>query len=359
MLKKLGYFLFILIIVVLIASPIITIYRGMPTLAVAIRSWSMEPVFTRGDLVFILPTTNKTQFTHGQIVVFRSEENGIRDWTMHRIVDGNMEEGFITKGDNNERTDQEGSRYPAVKQEWIAGVVPTLGKIPAKMPLMVYIPLLLEQHMSNPLVIFGFLIVLALVLFVDEIFKPKKRRKKEAITKEHLFFLGGIAFAVMMAAVMLMGSLFITFPYGVEETVGVLMGSDVGIIQKGSAREIKLADLKNKGNIPFFYHVLNKDPQIIIDDTNFVIKQNNEKSISATVYGDREGLYQTNIIIGMFLPFLPHAIIKFIVKINFWLALVIVSLTPTIPLFILPFLDYRFRRNIKNKLHKRIFFLIP
>jgi signal peptidase len=68
---------------------------------------------------------------------------------MQRIVGGDQEQGFITKGDANENTEQERSRYPLIQPEWIAGVVPTLGQMPLKIPLLGYISVLLEQHMDN------------------------------------------------------------------------------------------------------------------------------------------------------------------------------------------------------------------
>jgi len=54
----------------------------------------------------LLPVSDKTDYSPGQIIVFHSEEDGIREWILHRIVGGDPEQGFITKGDANEFTDQ-------------------------------------------------------------------------------------------------------------------------------------------------------------------------------------------------------------------------------------------------------------
>jgi signal peptidase len=354
MLKKIGNFMFVAAILILLASPVATLFRQEPTFAVTIRTWSMKPVLTRGDMVFLFPATEKRQFSKGQIIVFRAEEHGIYDWIMHRIVGGDQEQGFITQGDANDYTDQEGSRYPLIQPEWIAGVVPTLGQMPLKIPLLGYIPLLLEQHMYNPFLLAGFMVILAFVLLLGELFKSKKKRRKEVITVEQLFFLGGLAFAVMMAAVMLMGSLFITFPYGVEDRAGVLMGSDVGVIQKGTEKEIVLAELKNTGALPAYYFVTTNDRQIILAQDNYVLSGGEEKKITAVVRGETEGIYQANIIVGMFFSFLPPGLIYALARINFWVALVVVSIVPASPLFVFPFLDYRYRRRLRKRMRKII-----
>ena len=354
MLKKWGQVFFIAIVIVLVLSPLITLFRQKPTLAVAIRTWSMTPLLTRGDLVFIWPAGEKTSFSPGQIVVFGSVEDGIRDWTMHRIVGGDHEKGFITKGDANERTDQEGY-FPPIRPEWIAGVVPTLGPLPLKIPLLGYIPLLLEENISNPGILPVFLGILAAALILDELIKkPRKRRKKETLQKGQLYFLGGAAFALLMGALMIMGSVFLTLPYGVEETPGALMGSDVGILEIGASRELILAELKNEGMIPAFYYAVCSDPQVTLENNRFFLRKGGAAEVKATVHAQKEGLYHAGVTVGMFMPFLPTALIAFLADINYWLALIVVSFVPAVPLFVLPFLEPRYRRRTARKWRRRL-----
>jgi signal peptidase I len=354
MLKKVGNYLFIIIVAILVISPLATILRQKPTFAVSIRTWSMVPVFTRGDMVFILPTNEHTNFSPGQIIVFRSEEHGIRDWTMHRIVDVDQDGAFITKGDANAETDQVGSRFPPVKAEWIAGVVPTIGSQPLMIPLLGYIPLLLEEKVQDSSVLPILLGVLAAVLLADEIFKSKKKRKKEALQKSQLYFLGGAAFAMLMGALMLMGSLFITFPFGVEDNPGVLMGSDVGVLEQGTSRELTLAELKNEGSIPSLYYAVSSDPQLVLQQNVFLLRKGDTAEVIATLNAKVPGIHQANVHIGMFMPFLPFAAIRFLADINLWLAFAAVALVPAIPLMALPYLEPRERRRLVKIWRKRI-----
>lgn len=304
-LKKIGCIAFWSVVAFLIAIPVITIWRDKPTFAVTVRTWSMEPVFTRGDVVF-LSQGNDKQLAIGDIIVFCIEK---KDWVMHRIVGGTQEEGFITKGDANERTDQEGSGYPPVLPEWIAGVVPKVGSIPLKIPLLGHIPLIFEESLQNTKLLPVLLGILALVLLLDEVSKRSKKRKAEELQNGQLYFMGAWAFALLMGALMLMGSLFLTFPYGVEKDAGALLGSDVGIIKLGDSKEIDLAQLNNKGYVPSYYCVLCSDPQIGINQSRLLLKGGDSVKVNATVNALEEGMYRADLVIGMFMPFLPIAAI--------------------------------------------------
>lgn len=345
MLKKAATVFLILIFLMVVAAPVATVFRKQPTLAVAIRTWSMSPLLTRGDLVFLWPAGENTRFSVGQIVVFRPGEDAGRDWTMHRIVGGDAESGFVTRGDANQYTDQE-THYPPVRPEWIAGVVLAAGKVPLKIPLLGYLPIYLEQHLANHQTLIPILVgILAVALAFDELFKTRKRKRKEAISKSQLFFLGGLVFTVLMGSVMLAGSLFITFPYGVEETAGALMGSDVGVLKLGESRELELAELGNKSLLPSYYQVVSADPQVVPVESKYRLSRSEFVKVEVTVYAREKGLHQAHVTVGMFLPFLPFPVIAFLVQRNYWLGLVVVSLIPALPVFILPYLEPRHRRR--------------
>lgn len=354
MYKKLGAIIFFIIIGIMVITPLLTLIRHQPTVFASIKSWSMVPQLSRGDIVFLLPVTGKTNLSQGQIITFYAPEYGVYDWTMHRIVGGDPEKGFITRGDANAITDQEGSGYPPIRQEWIAGVVPALGSTPLKIPLIGYIPLWLEEQMRNPVIVVFFLVLLAIALFIDEISKSKKRHKKETLQKHHLCFMGGVAFAILMAAVMLMGSLFITFPYGVDASPAVLMGSDVGVLEKGSTLEVSLAKLQNNGGIPSFYVAVSDNPQVQLEQSVYRLQRGEETEVKVTIYAKEEGSFQSSTTLLMFLPFLPPEFIDALAGVNIWLAFTVIALLPALPLFVLPYLEVRFRRRFIHVCEKRL-----
>ncbi len=166
--KKTGFALLLFFIILLGISPLISILLNKPVPVSAIRSFSMEPVLTRGDLVVVWPTGDDYNYKLGQVVVFQSQEHGIHDWTMHRIVGGDSETGFITRGDANNYKDQ-ANLFPPIKPEWIAGVAPSLGNYVLKVPLVGYAVLFFSENMKNPFLLSVLLLLLALFI----VCKPK------------------------------------------------------------------------------------------------------------------------------------------------------------------------------------------
>ena len=165
--------------------------------------------------------------------------------------------------------------------------------------------------------------------------------------------MGGLAFAVLMGALMLMGSLFLTLPYGVDKTAGALMGSELGVMELGREREITLAELKNEGGVPSFYYVVSRDPQVVVQRDRYFMRGGDKAEVKATIYARETGMYQAVVTVGMFMPFLPPAVIGFLAGINFWLALIAVALVPALPIFILPYLEPGYRRRFMKGLRKK------
>lgn len=129
-----------------------------PIFAVAISSNSMSPMMSRGDVIFIRSVRPDTVYYNNQIILFKSEENKIKQWTLHRIVGGCSEHGYLTKGDSNCREDQHCLGYPPVKSEWIGGTVPKIGSKPLKIPKLGYITLLLDENLKTPPLVTGLVI---------------------------------------------------------------------------------------------------------------------------------------------------------------------------------------------------------
>jgi len=170
-LKKIVVFVFITLIIVLALVPPVSLLRGEPSIAVAVRSWSMEPLLTRGDLVFIRPVRAGYEYQNGQVIVFQPGHRG-DEWVMHRIVDGDAEDGFITRGDASDQTDQDRD-YAPVRPEQIAGVALFLGGLILKIPYLGNLMLFFSEDLNNPLLLTVFLSILALLL----IWTPKSKNR--------------------------------------------------------------------------------------------------------------------------------------------------------------------------------------
>jgi len=77
---------------------------GGPASYVMVSGHSMEPTLHGSDLAVL---QKRSDYHPGDIVAFRVPEGepGEGSTVIHRIVDGNAEEGYIVQGDNKERPD--------------------------------------------------------------------------------------------------------------------------------------------------------------------------------------------------------------------------------------------------------------
>lgn len=112
----------------IIALAVFTV--AMPASPVQISyvySDSMEPTIGQNDGYLVVPIEDIDQ---QDIVVFRSQERD--EYVTHRVV-GRSDTGFITKGDNNEDTDQ-ATGYAHVQRDDVIGQVLTIDGDPLTIP---------------------------------------------------------------------------------------------------------------------------------------------------------------------------------------------------------------------------------
>jgi len=328
-----------------------------PFLLTAIRSGSMYPTLKRGDAAIIERVGEKTQLLPGDIVVFRSEGGSLADqgWIMHRIVSANSKTGYITKGDANEKTDQESGAAPPIRRDWIVSRAVTIGGFPLKIPLIGYLPIWLEQLQKHPLVLPGIAAALALVVAADEFNTKKKKKCNRRLLHILLYFLSGLTLAVILAGSILAASQYLQFEYEVSpEHSGIIMGSPVGVLKQGEVVVRPLSELKNKGFFPIIVCVTAFDPQVRFNRVLLRLSPGEEEKITMTVTAQEPGKYRTKIWVGMFLPLLPAGTIHFLARRSFWLALAAISLLPALPLILFPILDPQLRIQIRKEFHRML-----
>lgn len=93
---------------------------GGPASYVIVSGRSMEPMLHTGDLAVV---RKRQQYQIGDLVAFRAEGGQV----IHRIVGGDAETGYVTRGDNNDAPDiWRTSPSDIIGEEWFA--VPYAGR---------------------------------------------------------------------------------------------------------------------------------------------------------------------------------------------------------------------------------------
>ncbi len=365
--KLIDIVLYIIVGIVLTAAITSAVWEK-PMLFSAVRSNSMYPLFQRSDMILIKSVSDKDEVHIGDIVVFNVEKGNLasKGWIVHRIFDGDEKTGFITKGDANEYTDQASGGTGPIQRDWIASKVLTIGNHPLKIPLIGYLPLWMENFQTNPYAMPIIAVVLAGIVGVNELTSSNKRKKKKkssGLYMQLVYFLGGLTITIIMAATMLATSQRLIVPYEVSEnSQGVIMGSDVGIIKVGEEIEKSLSELNNKGFFPIVSTITTNDEQMSFSHPLTTLKPGDEIETKMKLNASKVGKFNTTIHVGMFYPFLPSKFIYYLSTKSYWLALIVVSLIPGLPLMLYPLIDCSMRRKtIKEirRLTRRITRFIP
>lgn len=346
--------LFIIMLLTLIAA-IGSSITEKPFLLTSVRSNSMYPLFQRSDMLLLKNITSNDKLNIGDIVVFKSKEGSLstKGWIVHRIIEGNENNGFITQGDANLYTDQETGGNPPVTREFIASKVLSIGNVVLKFPLIGYLPLWIEEYQSSPYILPLMAVFLAIIVGFSELKGNSKKRKKKTTNLELplIYIVSGITISVIIAGTMIATSQQINVSYEISEnSSGILMGSNIGILKVGDTQEKPIADLENKSFFPITVAITNNDDQI--SNSHSLIKLNPGDSLTTSMILEAKnpGTYKSKVSIGMFYPFLPSEVIFFLASKSYWLALITISLLPGIPLIIYPFLDRKMRIKSKKEI---------
>jgi len=364
--KLIDIILYIIVAIVLTAA-ITSALWDKPMMLSSVRSNSMYPLFERSDMILIKSISDNDSVNIGDIIVFKVEKGSLssKGWIVHRIIEGNEETGYITKGDANNDTDQASGGTGPIQREWIASKVMTIGDKPIKIPLIGYLPLWMEKFQTNPYAMPIIAVILAAIVGIGELNNDKKRRKKKRsnLDLQLVYCLGGLTITIIMGATMLATSQRIVVPYEVSSnSQGVMMGSNVGIIKVGDKIERPLTELSNKGFFPITATISTNDEQISFSHPLTILKPGDEIEAKMHLYAVNVGKFDTTIHVGMFYPLLPSRLIYSLSTKSYWLALVVVSLVPGLPLMLYPLIDSKLRRKtIKEirRLTRRIRRLIP
>lgn len=342
--------LYIIVAVVLVAA-IASAIKDRPMLFSAVRSNSMYPMFQRGDMILITSVSETTPVNIEDIVIFRAETGSLsaNGWIVHRIIEGDDVLGYITKGDANTYSDQASGGTGPIKREWIVSKVITLANYPIKIPLLGFLPLWMEEIKASPYAMPVITVILAAIIMISEITNNKKRNKKKKSNLDLplVYLLGGLTITIIMVATMLACSQRIIVKYEVTDNGnGILSGSGIGVFKVGEKSKKPLSELNNKGFFPITSTITTKDTQITFSHSLFTLSPNEtietEMELNALTIGE----YNTIIHVGLFYPFLPSSLIYYLSSINYWLALVTVSLVPGLPLMLYPLIELRMRKKI-------------
>lgn len=303
--KLIEYFLILTVSVIVVGS-IVGALLDRPVFMSYVSSDSMTPTLNRGDLFFISPFSRNADI--GDIIVFNLRGS----WTVHRVV-AIVEEGYITKGDNNVATDQQDGRASPISKDKIAGKVVIIGSSPLKIPqLGTYI----QKGISgrNKMLLAALMIIVGALAFTGEAPKHKRKRAKFIKVKFKTLYILTSAFLL----VMLSASIFVSWQvFPIEYAVTSAGGQREGWVLPGSTFERNIT-IKNGNFYPMVYYL---EPQTggisSLSETHFELGPQEEETVKVTIKAPEEtSLFTDRIRVNAYIPLLPESLIDSLYRIN-------------------------------------------
>ncbi len=117
-----------LLVALVLVSLFAGAFLGQPILLSFVETGSMEPTMEPGDGFVAVPAEVSGEITEGDVIVFDAQQLQGGGLTTHRVVD-RTEEGYITQGDANPFTDQDGDEPPVTDGQIVATALQVNGEV--------------------------------------------------------------------------------------------------------------------------------------------------------------------------------------------------------------------------------------
>ncbi len=304
-----GNLLLAVLVLLLVARGISLAGDVQPTPLSVVESNSMEPTYNRGDLVFWRPVS-MDEVEKGDIVVYSSEARR-GEIIIHRVVEieeNGEQKRLITKGDNNNYTDQSGPHYPEppVTENELLGKPISIGGGSFHIPQIGHLWLWGSAFFSTaiasglssggitmliPVFTAGIMIILTIIFFTsDEEEEDEEEKIKNLIIEEEKSRIWTVFLILFIAFI------FVVVPstwYGLNSfSVSVGVGEDAGggdqsysYARKGESISGNYT-VKNPGRITLTHHVQVRGDNpdwVTVDRKNFRTESEGENTVNYTI----------------------------------------------------------------------------
>ena len=114
--------------ILVVAAVLVGQFYGTPVFLSFVETGSMEPTIETGDGFIAVPAAVAGPVGEGDVVTFRAQELHGGGLTTHRVV-GETEAGYVTRGDNNVVTDQDGAEPHVTDGQIVAKALQVDGEV--------------------------------------------------------------------------------------------------------------------------------------------------------------------------------------------------------------------------------------
>ncbi|AEH38160.1 S26 family signal peptidase [Halopiger xanaduensis] len=314
---------------------------GQPILLGFVETGSMEPTIETGDGFVAVPAALTGEPEPDDVVVFQAQELHGGGLTTHRIVE-ETDRGYVTRGDANPFTDQDGDEPPVQDGQIVATALQVNGEVVTIPNLGTAVTTLsdtLERTQRWLAVTFGIrsfvgtsglaylLLAASLVLYVAETIRERRETtirsslerdgdEDEDSELDPRLIAGGLALLVVVAAVAAM-----VVPAGTQsyDVISAEFDSDRPmVIERGTTDEIPYA-IGNRGFVPVVSYVEPGSDSVAVDDGPSVVGPRDEATVTLSITAPAEtGYYPAYVTEYRYLAVLPPSVIDALYAVHPW-----------------------------------------
>jgi signal peptidase len=319
----------------LIVALVLGQFLGVPIGLAFVETGSMAPTMESGDGFVALPPELTGGVSEGDIVVFDAQQIESGRLTTHRVV-GQTSGGYVTRGDANPFTDQQGGEPPVPRERVVAEALQVGGHI-------VVIPNLGEGVAAirggfetvggwfglnvNQVVAFA-LVGLLTAYLLDETGAGGEERTERSVSRNTGFsgvlLIGGAVALIVVVATLSMtaASGAVALPYDSVEP----SAADRGGIPAGTTANASV-ELSNGGLVPMTATLSTDDPNATLAAERVYLPPQSSRSVNASIAAPTEpGSYEVRVERHQYLAVLPGEMLSALSSVSHWLAVATVDL---------------------------------
>ncbi|WP_411967561.1 signal peptidase I [Haloferax sp. YSSS75] len=359
--------LLVCFVLVLVAGQLL----GQPVLIGFVTTGSMQSTLNPGDGFVAVPQALAGPVEAGDVVVFRAEELHGGGLTTHRVVE-QTEHGYITKGDNNPFSDQDGVE-PPVKQPQIVAqalqidgqvvVLPHLGDVVVAVQGGIQLVqrraaiLLGTKSLLGPTG-FSYLLLVGSVVYylVSKSREGNSRQREDRLHDRQESSVDAKYIVGLFTLILIVGlTLPMAVPSGAQQ-YGVVSSDFTSdrpnVIPIGQSKTHE-RPVVNTGTLPVVVFYSEASDGIEVHPRQFTLVANEQKHIRVTLYAEDEtGYYRRYLTEHRYLAILPTPLIQSLYTVHPWLPIVVIDALIGIPFYLFGITllgKGRIRKRSKNR----------
>ncbi|NHX36597.1 MULTISPECIES: signal peptidase I [Halolamina] len=328
-------------VVLVVASLLLGQVLGTPVLLGYVETGSMEPTLEPGDGFVAVPAAVAGDVEEGDVIVFRAEELQGGGLTTHRVV-GETERGYITRGDANPFTDQDGDEPPVKEGQIVAEalqiggsvvVIPNLGTLVTGLQSAFTTVQQRLAVLTGSRAFMGtqglayLLLGLSMLLYLYDLVAGGNRERERDRSRQQ-----GVSPAVVvlvLAAVLVTAATAaMVVPAGTQQ-FGVVSAEFASenptVIEQGGSATLPYT-VPNAGLVPVVAYVEPGSEGVAIDPERVRVGGRSEATVEMTLTAPPEtGYYRRFVIEHRYLALLPAPVIDALYDVHPWLPILVID----------------------------------